>query len=138
LSLKDQKHLDLKLFSIGSVISCVQIARAQKTTGGKNVIEFEQSQDFRKREGQSENLVLPLVGKAIHNGNWDKHRTIKNNRMTHLKIVILFTSNIDNGKILFLFVVKISQKHFQAPAFLSCINQRLFSKSKSRNKISQR
>ena len=76
----------------------------------KNVIVYKESYDFRKLEGQSQNLVLPLVRKANNNGNWDKHRTIKNNRTTHLQIVILFNFNIHNGKTSFFWLLLKSLK----------------------------
>ena len=127
--LKNWKPLDLKLLSIGSVISCVQIARPQKTTGRKNITISRKSRDFRKAAGQSNNLVLPLVGKAIHNGNWDKHHT-KKKHICRLCYYLLLKSK---PELLHNFVAfKISQHHFWALAFLRCNYQRLFNWSKKK------
>ena len=77
LLLKNSKPLDVKLFSIGSVKSCVQIARAQTKIAEKMSLEKNESHDFRELEGQSNNLVLWRVGRSIHYRIWDKRRTMK-------------------------------------------------------------
>ena len=106
LLLKNSKPLDVQLFWIGSVNSCVQIARAQKTIAEKMSLEKNESHAFRKVAGQSNNLVLTFVGKAIHNWNWEKHHAKKKQSHTSVDCVTTYCSSRKRNYFTLLMILK--------------------------------
>ena len=84
LLLKNSKPLDVKLFSIGSIYSCVQTPKAGISirwnklpfrTIGKRVSETRSTTQL---------TCSTACAKTIHYGKWDKHRWVKNYTTRHL------------------------------------------------------
>ena len=93
--------MDLKFFLIGRVYSCVQAAREGKSYRWNKVACRSTGQKVSKTLSNTELTCSTAGGKFIHYGNWDKHRTMKNNKTTHLWIELLLTLKTDKGKTFF-------------------------------------
>ena len=78
LLLKNSKPLDVKLFSIGSVYSCVQTPKAGKSIRWNKLACRSIGKRVSETRSTTELTCSTAGAKTIHYGTWDKYRWVKN------------------------------------------------------------
>ena len=100
LLLKQSKPLDVKLFSIESVYSCVQTPKAGISIRWNKLACRSIGKRVSETRSITEITCSTACAKTIHYRKWDKNRWVKNYKTTHMQIELLLTFEIDNGKTL--------------------------------------
>ena len=78
LLLKNSKPLDVKLFSIGSVYSCVQTPKAGKSIRWNKLACRSIGKRVSETRSTTELTCYTAGAKTIRYGTWDKYRWVKN------------------------------------------------------------